>query len=76
MNERMDQSINMELEWSDTDRGDPKYWDKTGLSVTFFTTNPTRIGLELSSGLRGEKLATKRLDHSTTLVIKMLSCEN
>ena len=45
--------------WHDTDRGQPKYWDKNTLpSATVSTTNLTNTDPRQSTGLRGEKLAT------------------
>jgi hypothetical protein len=44
-----------------SDRGRPKYPEKTCLSATFSTTNPTWSGLGANPGLHSERMATNRL---------------
>jgi hypothetical protein len=45
---------------------------ETSLSATLSTTNPTWTDPGSNSGLRGEKPATDRLSHGTTLIVALI----
>jgi hypothetical protein len=61
-------SILMEHRWNEIYRGKPKYsGKKTCPSATLSSTNPTWTDPGLNLGLRGERPATKRLNHGTAM---------
>jgi hypothetical protein len=51
--------------WNENWQGKPKYSEKTCLSATFSTTNPTWPDLGSNPGRRGVKPATNRLSYGT-----------
>jgi hypothetical protein len=53
-------------------QGKPKYSEKTCLSATLSTTNPTWPDPGLNLGLRGGKPATNRLSYGTAWVLNIV----
>ena len=60
---KMQIEMSMRHWWHDTDRAKPKY-GQNNLSQCHFTTNFTIDDVGLKPGLRGDRKATNRVNHS------------
>jgi hypothetical protein len=57
--------MSMKSRRDDTDRGKMKNWET---SDTSSTTNPTWADPDANTGLRAERLTTKRMSHGTAIL--------
>jgi hypothetical protein len=59
--------------WNEDWQGKPKYSEKTCLSATLSTTNPTWLDPGLNPGCRGGKPATNRLSYGAAKYVRYIT---